>query len=377
MKVVFIGTRGIPGIQGGVETRCEHLCPRLVNRGCEVVVFTRKPYVKGPDRVFRGVTLIPLGCPKQKHLEAIVHSLRAVLHARKLAPDILHIQAIGPSLMTPLAKMLGMRVVITTPGSDYQRQKWGPIAKAALRLGEYLGCRWADQVICVSEAIAAEVERKCRHRPVVVLNGVEIPQPLATHEALTTYGLEKGRYILTVGRLVPEKGFHDLIEAFGRLQASSAAKNLGQWKLVIVGVADHEDRYSRDLQEQASRTPNVIFTGFVTGTPRAELYSHAGLFALPSYFEGLSLALLEAMSYGLSCLVSNIPANRAVALAPERYFRAGDIQGLVEKLQEFLKRPLSEQERSAQLQRIAERHNWEAIADQTLELYRSVLSRPR
>lgn len=373
MKIAVLGTRGFPGIQGGVEAHCEQLYPRLVARNCEVVVFTRRPYVHGANGVYRGVRLIPLACPKHKYLEALLHSLVGVLHARKLSPDLLHIHAVGPSLVAPLARWLGMQVIVTNHGPDYQRKKWGVLAKAILRLGEHLGTRWAHQVICISEAIAADLRRKYNARPVVIPNGVEMPQRVDSQEALLTYGLESRQYILAVGRFVPEKGFHDLIEAFGRLQTVGSDGDQAKWKLVIVGRADHEDRYSRRVKERASKIRNVILTGFLTEKPLAELYSHAGLFALSSSYEGLPLVLLEAMSYGLPCVVSDLPSTRDVGLPEECYVRPGDVQALAAKLDERMRTPLGLEARRAQISQIAEGYSWETIADRTLEVYQSVL----
>lgn len=372
MKVVVVGTRGFPGIQGGVEAHCEQLYPRLVDRGCEIVVLTRKPYRQGTDGVYRGVQLIALGCPRNKHLEAFLHTLFGVLFARRLSPDILHVHAVGPSLFVPLARWLGMQVVMTNHGPDYERKKWGRLAKGILKLGESLGSRWSNRVICLSQSIAERVKTKCRQMPVVIPNGVEVRGIVETQGALQRYGLKPRKYILAVGRLVPEKGFHDLIEAFGQLQQTDRRVEHEGWKLVIVGCADHEDHYSQSLKHQGGTTPNVILTGFLQGAPLAELYSHAGLFVLPSSYEGLPLVLLEAMSYGLSCLVSDIPANAGVGLSAERYFRPGDIHTLAEKMRAYLAKPLSAEEKRHQTERLLELNSWETIAEGTLEVYQSV-----
>ncbi|NTV30258.1 MAG: glycosyltransferase family 4 protein, partial [Candidatus Omnitrophica bacterium] len=197
-----------------------------------------------------------------------------------------------------------------------------------------------------------------------------------------------GRYILTVGRFVPEKGYHDLVAAFARLQDAGEVNRstvssqrsdcglaaAGGWKLVIVGDADHEDDYSRKLKSDAAATPGVILTGRLTGLPLQEIYSNAGLFVLPSYYEGLPIVLLEAMSYGLNCIVSDIPANREVALSAERYFQPGDIDGMAAKMAEFVQRPLSVRERAQQLELIAREYDWGVIARKTLDVYTELLA---
>lgn len=365
MKVIVLGTRGFPNVQGGVEVHCENLYPLLAKKGCQVVVFSRKPYVNSACDNYRGVKLISLPCPKSKFLEAFFHTLYGVFVARKASPDILHIHAIGPSLFVPLARLLGLRVVMTNHGPDYKRKKWGRLAKIVLALGEYLGTKYANSVICVSQSIADKIRRKYKRDVVVIPNGVAKAQISQSKNVIKKYGLTKGKYILSVGRFVPEKGFHNLLSAFSELQ-------LDGWKLVVVGQADHEDRYSRNLKEQASKNNNVILTGLLNGEPLKELYSQAGLFVLPSYYEGLPIVLLEAMSYGLSCIASDIPANRNIELSEDRFFKPGNVKRLAEKIRQFVDKPLSEEERRRQLNMIAERYNWGRISDKTLEVYKQV-----
>jgi len=375
MKVSVLGTRGFPQIQGGVETHCENLYPYLVKKGCEVMVFTRKPYVTYPQDTFKGVFLISLSCPKNKFLEAFLHTFRGVFAARKIHPDILHIHAIGPALFVPLARLLGFKVVMTHHGPDYERKKWNLVAKFILRLGEKWGCRGANGVICVSPVIAENIRKKFNVEAKVIPNGVTISETLKTDEILKKFNLEQNRYILAVGRFVPEKGFVGLIEAFRQVQSSKNGNNsCSNWKLVIAGDADHEDKYSLGLKELAKKTPGVIMTGFLYGQDLQELYSHAGLFMLPSYYEGLPIVLLEAMGYGLSCLASDIPANRSVELSTNRFFTLGDIRMMAEKIKYFIDKPLTEEEKTAQIKILTEKCNWDKIAQQTLEVYKGVIA---
>lgn len=382
LRIAVTGTRGFPNVQGGVETHCERLYPCLTALGHDVTVFARTPYVPYKNAAHKGVNLVAIGCPQNKHLEAIVHTGKAVLRAQKLRPDILHIQAIGPSLFTPLARILGMKVVVTHHGENYKHKKWGFLARHFLRLSEFIGVLSANEIIAISDYIASLIEAKYNRNATVIPNGVELPQPVATTEALTRFGLEKERYILAVGRFVPEKGYHDLIEAFGKA-------GLAGWKLAIVGRADHEDAYGTRLREQAAGNADVVLTGFLKGTPLQELYCHAGLFALPSYYEGLPIVLLEALSYGLRCIVSDIPANRISGLqlaasssqveSPSgkrqaasgcSFFRTGDVDDLAAKIAEFAGTPMSEDDKSAQIAMIAREYDWERIADETLKVYR-------
>jgi len=137
MKIVVVGTRGIPNILGGVETHCEELFPRIANnKDFDVTIIRRKSYVHDNLTEYNGVHLIDIKAPKSESLEALVHTFKAIIIAKKLHADIVHIQAIGPALLTPFARLLGMKVVFTHHGPDYDRDKWGKIAKATLKLGE-------------------------------------------------------------------------------------------------------------------------------------------------------------------------------------------------------------------------------------------------
>jgi len=366
VKIIILGTRGFPNVQGGVEKHCESLAVSAVKLGCEVLVFTRKPYVNKNIKNYKRVKLVALPAIKHKSFEAFLHTFIGVFVALRYKPDILHIQAIGPAIFSPLARVLGMKVVVTSHGSNYKHLKWGWFGKLVLRLGEFLGIIFANKVIAISETIAYEIKRNYHIEVTVVPNGVLMPQISKCDDILRRYDLAKNKYILSVGRFVPEKGFHDLIEAFNQFPITN-------YKLVIVGRADHPDRYSLNLEKKASKNNNIILTGFLTGKSLQELYSHAGLFVLPSYYEGLPIVLLEAMSYGLSCIASNIPANRNVELPRERFFKVGNVWELSKKIKEFVDKPLTDEERRKQLNVIFERYNWERIAEKTLEVYQSVV----
>lgn len=376
IKIAVVGTRGFPGVQGGVENHCENLYVHLAQGGYDITVFIRPSYVANYIHTYRGISLIPVDCPKNKYLEAFLHTFKSIIKAKRLNPDILHIHAIGPSLFTPLVKMLGMKVVVTHHGPDYKRKKWPLFAKIFLRFCEWAGIVFADEIIVISDNIADDIKRKYNRETTVIPNGVKMPSLSTTDDALEKYGLEKERYILSVGRFVPEKGFDYLIDAFNVLQNAgpgliSADNRMGakEWKLVIVGDADHEDDYSFGLKAKASKAVNVVLTGHLTGDALKEVYSFAGLFVIPSYYEGLPIVLLEAMSYGLSCIASDIPANRCVEINGSRFFKAGDAGDLSEKIKEFIKKPQDENEKKQQLKMIAEKYDWDKIADETLKVY--------
>jgi len=376
LKVVVLGTRGFPDVPGGVEKHCEHLYTQLVKKGCEVVVLARKPYVGEEIIDYKGVRVAPLPCPKNKSFEAFLHTFYGVFAAKRYRPDILHIHAVGPSLFVPLARFLGLKVAMTHHGPDYERKKWGRLGRIALALGEHLGAKYANSVISISQSTADRIRKRYKRDVAVIPNGVMPAQIAQGNGFIDRFGLSKGKYILAVGRFVPEKGFGDLIEAFEIASLATLARNDEgkKCKLVIVGDADHPDKYSLGLKEKAGKNKDVVLTGFLSGEPLRQLYSNAGLFVLPSYYEGLPIVLLEAMSFGLSCIASEIPANREVRLSEDRLFKAGDVQGLAKKIGEFVDKPLSDEEKNRQINMVAERYDWERIADRTLEVYGQVVS---
>lgn len=361
MRIVVIGTRGIPDILGGVETHCEELYPRMVSMGHDVTVIRRTPYINEKNRIteYRGVKLIDVYAPRKKSIEAIIHTFLAVIKARRLNPDILHVHAIGPAIMVPFARLLGLKVVMTNHGPDYDRQKWGRLAKFVLKTGEYFGSKFSNRVIVISKVIADILQTKYGRRDTdLIFNGVNKLKKSTSVDFLQTMGIIPGKYILALGRFVKEKGFHDLIEAY---------KALGEcgYQLVIAGDADHEDDYSRKLKRQA-KDAGVVLTGFIKGENLNQVMSNAALFAMPSYHEGLPIALLEAMSYNIDVLVSDIPANMLQCLSTDDYFSVGKVDELSARLSEKI----------ANLQRQRQYdltdYNWDKIAEQTIGVYKSM-----
>ncbi len=366
MKIAVVGTRGFPGIQGGVEKHCEKLFTHLAGKGCDVTVFSRKPYVTYKHSEYEGVHLVPVECPRNKFLEALVHTFICILKAKKLHPDILHIHAIGPSLFTPLAKSLGMKVVVTHHGPDYMRKKWSLPAKLFLKFCERIGMTSADGIIAISKNISEDIKDRFKRTAVVLPNGIDAPDITHTEETLIKFGLQKEKYILAVGRFVPEKGFHDLLSAY-------AIGRFGDLKLVIAGSADHEDNYSLSLKKMAGQTHGVVLTGLLTEQSLRELYSHAALFVIPSYYEGLPIVLLEALSYGIKCIASDIPSNRNIQLNDDRFFKPGDIKSLAAKIREIVDLKWNDQDRQNQIKMIYNSYNWKLIAEKTLKFYNNLV----
>ena len=359
MKIVVAGTRGIPNVMGGVETHCEELFPRIAKRGFDVTVIRRKSYVNDGLREWRGVKLVDIESPKKKSFEAIIHTFRAINEAKRLGADIVHIHAIGPALLVPYAKMLGMRVVFTHHGPDYDRDKWGRAAKAVLKLGERMGCMFADDVIVISDVIRSLIKRKYGRtkRVHLIYNGVSQPEVCDYPEYFNELGIEKGKYILGMCRFVPEKNLHHLVSAYAQI------KNTGyDIKLVLAGDTDFEDDYSRGLKDMARRN-GVVLTGFIKGRKLHSLLTNCRCYCLPSSHEGLPIALLEAMSYGVKVIVSDIPANLEVGLDKDDYFHVGDVDALADKLKAVIERPL------AHVDYDMRKYDWDKIADQVAGMY--------
>lgn len=366
MKIVVLGLRGFPNIQGGVETHCEQLYTRVAARGHEVIVIGRKPYMPKPIDTWKGVRLIWMRCPRSTFLEAIVHTFIGTFVAFFLRPDLLHIHAIGPSLLVPMARLLGMTVVTTNHGPDYDRQKWGRASKAILKIGERLGSKGSHRVIAISQPIADHLRKAFNCEATVIPNGVVVRAPAIEHDAVDGLGLTRGHYVIAVGRLVPEKGFHDLVDAF--VQA-----DLKDWKLIVIGRADHENAYSLGLGNKARGVSSIVMAGFLSGEPLHQFYSHAGVFVLPSYHEGLPIVLLEAMGYGLPVVVSDIPANRQAGLPDESFFEPGDVARLSARLQAIVVDLPTPAQRRERIEMIRARFDWDTITAKTIEVYETVL----
>lgn len=356
MKLVVTGTRGIPNIMGGVETHCEELFPRIARKGVDVTVIRRKSYVKDELKEWEGVNILDVETPRKKSLEAIIHTFRAIRAAKNMHANILHIHAIGPALLTPYARMLGMKVVFTHHGPDYDRDKWGSAAKLVLKLGERMGCKFANEVIVISEVINDLIMRKYNRRDAhLIYNGVPEPEVVSYPEYFNELGIEEGNYILGMCRFVPEKNLHHLVKAFSKI-------NSGNCKLVLAGDTDFEDDYSRSLKCLA-RDNGVILTGFVKGKKLHSLLANARCYVLPSSHEGLPIALLEAMSYSLPVIVSNIPANMEVGLDYECYFETGNINQLADKLRKVM------DEKCHRITYRMEEYDWDTIAGQVFDVY--------
>jgi glycosyltransferase involved in cell wall biosynthesis len=360
---MVIGSRGIPNIPGGVETHCEHLYPHMLENGANsITVVGRSAYIEEKIiNTYKGIYLKTIYSPKSKSLEAIVHTFLSVCYAGIKRPDIVHIHAIGPNLLTGFARLLNLKVVMTHHGPDYKRMKWNGLAKFFLKQGEWMGVKFSKKVIIISQEINDLIAETYNRRDgVLIPNGVNKPVITTDSDYIESIGVVKGQYIFTLARFVPEKGFDYMIRAYAK---SSISK---KYKLVIAGDADHESEYSIGLKKLAKEN-NVILPGFVKGEKLNQLFSNAALFILPSFYEGLPIALLEAMSYGLPILASDIAANTQVNLPESCYFKVGDEAVLTSY---FDNTDLKYLER---FEYDMKRYDWKEIAAQTLDVYKSIM----
>jgi glycosyltransferase involved in cell wall biosynthesis len=278
--------------------------------------------------------------------------------------DIVHYHAIGPATFSFLPRIAGKRTVVTVHGLDWQREKWGRCAKLYLKFGERAAVAFPNRTIAVSKHLQSYLEEKYRKSVSYIPNAVTEPVILQP-EKIRQYGLGSRDYILFVARLVPEKGCHFLIDAYKRLNPDM--------KLVIAGGSSLSDDYVRDLRQHESE--KIIFTGYVHGELLQELYSNAYCYVHPSTVEGLPFTLLEAVSYGNCVIASDIPPNAEVVRDMGMLFASQDVDGLEQALKRVIDNPGLARSLAckARTSGLAE-YNYESVTEQTVEVYRKVLS---
>ncbi|MEU8266479.1 glycosyltransferase family 4 protein [Sphaerisporangium sp. NPDC049002] len=373
LRIAMIGQRGLPATFGGIEHHVAHLGRRLAARGHEVTVYCRANYVSERRDAIDGVRLRHLPTLGTKHFDALAHSLLSTVAALADRHDIVHYHALGPGLCSPLPRYLSRaRVVQTIHGHDDRRQKWGGVAKAVLRGARWLSEHVPDAVIGVSDEITDEYALVRDRLTVHIGNGVERPVPAVPPDPVIRRGLLPGKYVLFVGRLVPEKAVDLLLRAFSGVE--------GDVRLAVVGGSSFTDGYVSRLRELAASDSRVRMLGYVYGDELASLYRHAAVYVQPSHLEGLPLALLEGTSYGLPTIASSIGCHREV-IAEEgpggRLFREGDEEHLRDVLARVLAALDHEKEGArARAEDVLGRYSWDVAADRTESLYRSLLAAP-
>lgn len=371
MRIAMIGHKRIPSREGGIEVVVEELAVRMAAEGHQVTVFNRSGHhVSGKEndnnivkqRDYKGVRMVEIKTPDNKTFNALIYSFFATLRAGRGRFDVVHFHAEGPCSMIWIPRMRGIRTVATIHGLDWQRAKWGGFATKFLLLGEKMAVRYADEMVVLSLNVKEYFQNTYGRMTHYIPNGITIPERKAAKLISEKYGLQKKEYILFLARIVPEKGLHYLLEAFRTIHTDK--------KLVIAGGCSHSNDYMGQIREEAEKDKRVIMTGFIQGQELEELYSNCCLYVLPSDVEGMPISLLEALSYGCSCLVSDIPENREVIGKYGKTFRKGCVSELKEKLEEILNYPQPD-EWTDKIREYAERNFcWDSAVQRTLELYR-------
>jgi glycosyltransferase involved in cell wall biosynthesis len=365
LRIALIGARGIGSAYSGIETYYEEVGARLVSYGHEVLAYCRRHATPaGVD--FRGVTPIFHRCLRTKHGETLTHTAAATADVLRRGVDLVQFHALGPSLFAALPRLAGARTVASIRGLDWQREKWGLVARTALRGCERLSYRLPDAVSVVSRTLQQHYRQAHGARTTWIPNGVTL-EPSPPPREIRSLGLAGRDYILFMGRLSPEKGIEVLIDAWRPLA--------DRVRLVVCGGSSYTDGYMERLRRSAS--PGVLFPGRVDGRLRAELYAHAAAFVLPSTMEGLSVALLEAMGHGACVITTDIPENRELVDGVGITFPVGDVVALSAALHGVLAVP----ERAAQLgwmaqRRVREGYTWDQVARRTEAFFYEVLDRP-
>lgn len=355
--------------EGGVEIVVKELSTRMAQQGYQVTCYNRSGHhVSGSEydaeeTIYDGVIQKSVPTIEKKGLAAVSSSFFAALFSALGKYDVVHIHAEGPAFFCWIPKLFGKRVVNTIHGLDWNREKWrGSVASKFIRGGEKNAVKYADEIIVLSKGVQKYFMETYGRETHFIPNGVNRPEIREAKLITENLGLEKDSYILFLGRLVPEKGIRYLIKAYRQVQTDK--------KLVIAGGSSDSDDFMKELKELAGEDKRILFTGFVQGQMLEELYSNAYVYVLPSDLEGMPLSLLEAMSYGNACLVSDIPECTEVVEDKAIIFRKSNIKDLTEKLQDVcdnIWKVGKLKEQAADF--ICDKYNWDEVVDKTLALY--------
>jgi glycosyltransferase involved in cell wall biosynthesis len=366
MRIAFIGQKGIPNRGGGIEKYAEDLAVRLASLGHEVIVYTRPYYTDKKIKEFKGVKLISLPSIRTKHLDAITHSILASIDVLFRKVDIVHYQNIGPALAMPIPKIFSrkLKIVSTLQSKDYKHRKWGSFARDMLRLGEVFLCKLSDEVIVISSEMEKYAQGRFGNKNLTLIpNGTNFKEKKSA-DKIKNWGLDENNYIVSIARLIKHKGLGYLIAAFKEADLHP------EMKLAMVGDGVFTDDYVKELYELAAGDARIVFTGNQTGEILDELYANAALFVQPSEAEGLSLALLEAMSYGRPTLVSDIPENLEAVNSFGYTFKSKDQDDLKIQLEKIFSHIEEAESEGKKLQaRARENYDWDWIVKKVENLY--------
>ena len=374
MKIAMIGHKVVPSTRGGIESVLTNLCPLLVTDGHEVVCYNRSSdkieenfTAEVKDGKYKGVILKKAGTLKIRGFAALIASFSAAFKSLSGKFDIIHFHAEGPSAAIIIPKLFGKKCVATVHGLDWQRDKWqhGFGAKY-IKFGEKMIAKHADGIIVLSETARDYFKETYGRDTVIIPNGIAKPEKTDDKIISEKFGIAKDSYICVVARLTEEKGIHYLIEAYNKIKTDK--------KLVICGESSDTDEYVAKLKTLAAGNENIIFTGFVAGKTLSSVYSNAYAVCLPSNLEGMSISLLEALSYSNAVLCSDIPENTAVCKDTALFFEKGNVDDLKEKLESLLTNPETvEKLRKKAAEDILSRFSWEKTAEKTVSYYKEIL----
>ena len=366
MKIAMLGHKHIPSREGGIEVVVEELSSRMVKLGYSVTCFNRKgKHVSGGTieklKEYKGVKIKEVLTIERKGLAAMTSSFFATLSASLSNYNIIHIHAEGPAFFSFIPHLLHKKVVVTIHGLDWDRAKWSGFAKWYIKQGEKNAVKYANEIIVLSQGVKEYFLKEYGRETKFIPNGVNKPE-IKEPDEIKKWGLEKDNYVLYLGRIVPEKGEHYLVEAWKKIESDK--------KLVIAGGISDTAGYGKELKELAAGDDRIIFTGFVQGKVLEELYSNAYIYCLPSDLEGMPLSLLEAMSYGNCCLVSDIDECKEVVEDKGVTFQRGNVDGLREKLEWLLgDKEAVEKYKNEAAEFICSKYNWDEVVEKTMRVY--------
>ena len=371
MKIAMIGHKRIPSREGGVEIVVEELSTRLVKDGHQVDAYNRKGknvQDKNADKEnkkfkeYKGVRIITVPTINKKGIDALLYSVLATIRALFGHYDVIHYHAEGPCAMLWLPHLFKIKTVATIHGLDWQRSKWGGLATKYIKFGEKIAAKYADEIIVLSKNVQKYFKDTYNRDTSFIPNGVNKPIIREPNIIKQKYGLKKDSYILFLARIVPEKGLHYLIDAYKQIDTDK--------KLVIAGGASHTNDYLNKIKEMIKDDNRIIMTGFVQGEALEELYSNCYLYCLPSDVEGMPLSLLEAMSYGCNCLVSDIEENIQVVENKANLFKKSNQEDLKIRLISILKEDNNFlEEREDAIKFVLKKYNWNNVEKMTEKIY--------
>jgi len=363
MKIAFIAIKGMP-YGGGIEKFTEEAGSILVKRGHEVIVYCSNLYGNSPPH-YKGIEIRRIAGFKAKSFQKVSLSFFSTLDLLvKEKVDIAHFHSVG-SYFSLLPRLKGIKTVAQIHSMEWKKEKWNALVKYFLRLSDYASCKFPNEIIVVSETLKKYYEEKYKTKVVYIPNGVVTPRQRRA-ELIKEIGLARDSYIIYMGRFSREKGTHFLIDAYNELNTDKA--------LVLAGDFADDERYENFIRDKASSNKNIYFTGFVKGELQEELFSNAYLYVLPSEIEGSPISLLEAMSYGNCCLVSDIPENQEALNGHGYTFKNRDSKDLKQVLSLLLgSKDLVEAKKNGARKYVMKYYSWDKIVDRYEELYFDML----